>query len=136
MIDQRIEQALRAEKPVQELRNVALSLLADGQTREAIVELFEHARQELRQAQRDAEEDAVMDVMDLLGAERPLAPLWRAHLRFSVGRPPIIGPGSCQESGSDLAAQIVFASWFACWHSNITKSAKVFIRRGPDPIAG
>ena len=109
MIDERIEKALRSGEAVPELRNLAEHLLADGQTREAIVELFEHARQELRQAQRDAEEDAVMDVMDLLGAERPLAPLWRAHLRFSVGRPPIIGPGSCQESGSDLAAQIVSA---------------------------
>src|SRR5438105_4267767 len=38
-----------------------------------------------------------------------VSPAWRPHLRFSVGRPPITGPGSYQEPGSDLAAQIVFA---------------------------
>ena len=38
----------------------------DGQTREAVLDLFEHARQQLRQANREAEEDAVMDVMDFL----------------------------------------------------------------------
>jgi len=66
MIDQRIEKALQANEPVNELRNVARNLFADGQTREAVVDLFEHARQQLRQANREAEEDAVMDVMDLL----------------------------------------------------------------------
>jgi hypothetical protein len=45
---------------------VALRLFADGQTREAVLELFERARQQLRHADREAEEDAVMDVMDFL----------------------------------------------------------------------
>ena len=66
MIDQRIEQGLRSSAPVNELRNLVAGLFAAGQTREAILELFEGARQELRQSGRDAEEDAVMDVMDFL----------------------------------------------------------------------
>jgi hypothetical protein len=40
--------------------------LADGQSREAVLELFEQARRELRQANKETEEDALMDVMDLL----------------------------------------------------------------------
>ena len=66
MIDPRIEQALKASNSVNELRNLALHLLANGQTREAILELFERARQQLRQADREIEEDTVMDAMDFL----------------------------------------------------------------------
>ena len=66
MIDQRIEQALRSSAPVQELRNLALHLLAVGQTRDTILQLFEDARQELRQADRETAEESVMDVMDFL----------------------------------------------------------------------
>lgn len=66
MMDQRIEQALRSSQPVNELRNLVLHLLSDGQTREAILELLERARQQLRQADRETDEDAVMDVMDFL----------------------------------------------------------------------
>jgi hypothetical protein len=66
MIDQRIEEALRSAEPVNELRNLVLHLLADGNTRDTIRELLERARQELRRANREAAEDAVMDVMDFL----------------------------------------------------------------------
>ncbi len=66
MMDQRIEQALRANDPVKELRDLTLHLLANGQTRESILNLFERARQRLRQADRETEEDAVMDAMDFL----------------------------------------------------------------------
>jgi len=66
MIDQRIEHALKSSAPVNELREVVLHLLADGQTREAVLELLERARQQLRQADRETDEDAVMDVMDFL----------------------------------------------------------------------
>ena len=65
-MDQRIEQALRGGDPVNELRNLALHLLATGQTREAILEFFERARQHLRLAGRETDEDAVMDGMDFL----------------------------------------------------------------------
>jgi hypothetical protein len=66
MIDERIEQALRSIAPVNELRNMAQHLLAKGNTREAVIELFEHARQHLRDTNREQDEDAVMDVMDIL----------------------------------------------------------------------
>jgi hypothetical protein len=66
MIDQRIEEALRSSDPVNELRNLVLHLHADGQTREAILELFERTRQDLRHANRESDEEAVMDVMDFL----------------------------------------------------------------------
>jgi hypothetical protein len=66
MIDQRIEDALRSSGPVHNLRSLARQLLADGQPREAVLALFERARQQLRQAGRETEEDAVMDVMDFL----------------------------------------------------------------------
>jgi hypothetical protein len=66
MIDQRIEKALQSNEPVNELRTVVLNLFADGLTREAVLDLFERARQQLRQADRETEEDAVMDVMDFL----------------------------------------------------------------------
>jgi hypothetical protein len=66
MVDQSIEQALRSSQPVNELRNLVLHLLADGQTREAILGLLESARQQLRKVDREADEDTVMDVMDFL----------------------------------------------------------------------
>jgi hypothetical protein len=66
MIDPRIEQALRGRDPVNELRELVLHLLANGQTREAILDLFEGARQQLRQADRETEEEAIMDAMDFL----------------------------------------------------------------------
>ena len=66
MIDPRIQQALNSNEPVNELRSLAQRLLADGQTREAILESMEHARRQLRQADRETDEDAVMDVMEYL----------------------------------------------------------------------
>ena len=66
MIDERLEQALRSNEPVSEVRNLALQLFAEGRTREAVLELFELARQQLRKANRETDEDVVMDVMDFL----------------------------------------------------------------------
>jgi hypothetical protein len=66
MIDQRIQQALSSSDPVNDLRNWVLHLLAEGQTHEAILELLERTRQQLREADRETDEEAVMDVMDFL----------------------------------------------------------------------
>jgi hypothetical protein len=72
MMDHRIERALRSTEPVNELRALVLSLMAEGQSRDAILQLCEGARQELRQADRAADEDAVTDVMEfLLGWRSP-----------------------------------------------------------------
>ena len=46
MIDQRIQQALTSSAPVIELRNVVGHLLAEGQTREAILGYLETAADE------------------------------------------------------------------------------------------
>jgi len=87
MIDQRIEQALRSSAPVQELRNLALQLLAVGQTRDTILQLFEDARQQLRQADRETAEEFVMDVMDfLVGWGRP-------HMKLPPEQPTSGGRG-------------------------------------------
>jgi hypothetical protein len=66
MIDQRIKQALKSNEPVNELGNLVRHLLAEGQTREAVLDLFESARQQLREENREIDEDAVMDVMDFI----------------------------------------------------------------------
>jgi hypothetical protein len=66
MIDDRIEQALGSPEPVRELRTLAQRLLERGEAREAVLSLFERARQQLRVADRENDEDAVTDVMDFL----------------------------------------------------------------------
>ncbi len=49
-----------------QLRSLALHLSTQGQDRETIVERFEETRQQLRQVDRETDEDAVMDVLDCL----------------------------------------------------------------------
>jgi hypothetical protein len=66
MMDHRIEHALRSTEPVNELRALVLSMMAEGQSQDAILQVFEDARQELRQAGREADEDVVTDVMEFL----------------------------------------------------------------------
>jgi hypothetical protein len=65
-IDPRIERALHTASPVLSLRDFAAELLRSGQDRDAVYNLFESARAALREADREADEDAVMDVMDFL----------------------------------------------------------------------
>jgi len=65
-IDKNFERALHAGEPVRELRALALRLSSQGYDRTALVEKFEAVRQQLRLADREADEDAVMDVLDFL----------------------------------------------------------------------
>ena len=65
-LDECFERALRSPEPTNRLRSLALNLSAEGHSHDAILETFEKARQELRAADREADEDAVMDVMDIL----------------------------------------------------------------------
>jgi Uma2 family endonuclease len=60
------EEALRAPEPVNRLHSLVLRLSSQGQTKATILDLLEQARRQLRQAGREADEDAVMDVMDFL----------------------------------------------------------------------
>jgi hypothetical protein len=61
-IDDDFDQALRSAEPLQRLRSLALALAEQGWEKTAIVEKFETARRRLR----EADEEAVMDVMDFL----------------------------------------------------------------------
>jgi hypothetical protein len=65
-IENCFEEALRSPDPVNSVRSVALRLLAEGQDQEDVIARFENARAQLREANRDAEEDIIMDVMDCL----------------------------------------------------------------------
>ena len=65
-LDTALERALRSPDPVNELRSFVNRLFSQGQDKEAVLGLFEKARQELRRANREADEDAVTDVMDFL----------------------------------------------------------------------
>jgi hypothetical protein len=64
--DDLIEQALRSKDPVEELRSLAQRLITQGQDQPTILALFEQTRQRLRRENREADEDAVMDVMDFI----------------------------------------------------------------------
>jgi hypothetical protein len=65
-VDESFERALHSGEPVRELRALALQLSSQGYDRTALVEKFEAVRQQLRLADREADEDAVMDVLDFL----------------------------------------------------------------------
>ena len=65
-IDPCFEEALRSTEPIHQLRSLALNLSSQGQDRAAILAVFEDARRQLRSDDREADEDAVMDVMDFL----------------------------------------------------------------------
>ena len=65
-LDESIEQALRSPEPIPKLRSVVADLFSRGMDKAAVLAMFEDSRQELRQAGREADEDAVMDVMDFL----------------------------------------------------------------------
>ena len=65
-IDECFEQALHSPDPVGQLRSLALQLSAQGLPTAAIIDRFEATRQQLRSVDREADEDAVMDVLDCL----------------------------------------------------------------------
>lgn len=59
-------EALSSVEPVWELRGVLRGLLADGHDRSELLQELESLQIELRDAGRDSDEDAVLDVMDFL----------------------------------------------------------------------
>ena len=65
-LDARLEKCLAAPDPLQQLRALVTNLLAEAQTQPAILELFETARKQLRQAGRERDEDTIMEAMDFL----------------------------------------------------------------------
>lgn len=77
-IDVLFDQALTSCDRVGELRKIAQRLLDEGIHSDAVLHEFEQVRRMLRAADREEDEDAVMDVMDfLMGWCSP-------HLRLEV----------------------------------------------------
>lgn len=58
--------ALATDQPVQELRNAVQNLLHQGAARNDLLLHMEALRNQLQKDQREADEDAVLDVMDFL----------------------------------------------------------------------
>jgi hypothetical protein len=65
-VDPRIQNALNGPGAFERLRALVKQLQADGQDQAAILELFERTRQHFREADQEADEDMVMQVMDCL----------------------------------------------------------------------
>jgi hypothetical protein len=65
-MDDLFEQALKSKEPLHELRSLASRLSSQGLDRAALIEKFEEVRQQLRKEDREADEEAVMDVLDFL----------------------------------------------------------------------
>ncbi len=61
-----LQTALESTDAVGELRRLATERLATGTDKAAVLEAFEQLRRELRAANRERDEDAVMDAMDFL----------------------------------------------------------------------
>jgi hypothetical protein len=65
-IEETVEEALRAVDPLGELRAVVLRLMSEGQDAESVLEMLEDKRRRLCEANRERDEDLVMDAMDFL----------------------------------------------------------------------
>lgn len=65
-VDARVEKALAGNSPVEELRSLAIALQKEGQEHSLVLQFFDDNRQALCDAGRDADEDAVLEVMDFL----------------------------------------------------------------------
>ena len=66
MLDERFEKGLGSPQPFEALRDLATHLFEQGIDQPTVLAAFEQARQALREAGREREEDLVMDVMDCL----------------------------------------------------------------------
>jgi hypothetical protein len=64
--EEQLEATLHSSQPPEELRSLVLRLHAEGFDQAAILERFENVRRQLREAGREKEEDAILDVMDLI----------------------------------------------------------------------
>ncbi len=65
-VESRVEQALRSEAPVEQLRALAVAMQREGRQPPSVLEFFDKNREALREAGREADEDAVLEVMDFL----------------------------------------------------------------------
>ena len=58
--------ALSSPEPFKQLHALAVNLLDRGSDRATVIQEFQQVQQQLREANREAEEDLVMDVLDCL----------------------------------------------------------------------
>ena len=65
-VDERIELALHSPEPFEQLHALAVSLLDQGSDRETLIQDFKQVQRQLRAADRENEEDVLMDVLDCL----------------------------------------------------------------------
>lgn len=65
-VDERIELVLHSPEPFKELHALAVDLLDQGSNRATVIEEFKRVQRQLRAADREAEEDILMDVLDCL----------------------------------------------------------------------
>jgi anthranilate phosphoribosyltransferase len=62
--DDRFEEALRSSEPREQLAAFAVELHSRGHSPDEILQIFDSFRAPLRLAERESDEDEVMDVMD------------------------------------------------------------------------
>src|SRR5262245_59245173 len=101
--DEDLGMALRAPNPIQEARALAQQLLAQGYGKASVVEMFEKARQQLRQAGRETDEDVVLDVLDFLVGW--CSPHMRLDEDSTTANGPANFPGLREISGSPGSAE-------------------------------
>lgn len=65
-LDPYYEKALSSQNPLESFRAMAIERLTQGHDRAAITTSFQEARRQLRLADREADEDAMMDALDCL----------------------------------------------------------------------
>ena len=65
-VDERIEVALHSPEPFKQLHALAVYLLDQGSDRATVIQDFKKVQRQLRAADREAEEDVLMDVLDCL----------------------------------------------------------------------
>jgi hypothetical protein len=65
-LDPRIEQALAGPDSLNQLQLLVKKLQSEGLSNDSILQLFEQARQHLREQGRQHDEDVVMELMDFL----------------------------------------------------------------------
>jgi hypothetical protein len=64
--EESLERCLRSSNPVLDLRALLEQFLSQGADQAELLQKLENARQQLRQANRETDEEAVTDVMDFL----------------------------------------------------------------------
>jgi hypothetical protein len=74
----RIENALRTDHPLRQLRSMAVQYLSEGMSRQELLTGLEGVRDVLRSQGREADEDTVLELMDIV------ADSCSSHMRIEI----------------------------------------------------